>query len=194
MIDLESFKILKRNKSTLKETSKRKNDGLDLFMTESNLEVVDFDAVKLDYTGEIASPYTPTSSDALFIDDNGECFLIEFKDGFIDNKVSYEIWLKMLDSLLILTDILENTVSFTRKKLNFILVYNEGKNPLPEGVNEGMQVSASRVTIAEYFIEKKSKKRFIRFNLERFDELYFVNVFTYNQSIFESEFILKKTS
>jgi hypothetical protein len=113
-------------------------------------------------------------------------YFIEFKNGVIsrkngdaDPKKISEIKLKIFDSLLILTDIISKAVSFTRKNLNYVLVYNEEKNSLK--------------CIAKYFIGKSGHgKHLIRFGLERFETLYFKNVFTYTEKEFETEFIFKR--
>jgi len=175
-------------------TSKDNHDGTDTFMTESALNVVNFDAVKDAYIRELRVSETPASNDALYMDNFGEYYFIEFKNGYIDKKKIYEIRLKIFDSLLMFTDIIGRGVSFTRNKMNYILVYNEGKNPLPDGMQGGMQVSPSREAIARNIIEQKAKKTYKRFNLERFEKLYFKNVYTYTEETFESEFISKFSS
>ena len=95
MTDLASIEIFSSNKTTLKETSKRKHDGADVFMTESNIEVVNFDEVKREYMKGIASSETPASSDALYLDNQGQYYLIEFivtqQAGFFINADSQSI-------------------------------------------------------------------------------------------------------
>jgi len=192
MIDIEGINILSNNKSTLRATSK--DDSNEVFLTESTLEVVNFDKVKKEYIRNFEIAEEPASVDALYSDGNGELYFIEFKNGYISKEKSYEIWLKIFDSLLIFSDIVGEDVSFTRVNMNFILVYNEGKNSLPNEMTEGMQVSPSRERIASFFIEKRARRKFIRFNLERFDELYFKGVYTYTQEVFESNFVHRLSS
>ena len=60
-------------------------------------------------------------------------------------------------------------VSFCRNNVNFILVYNEEKNPNKTDVKEDKS----------------------RFNLEKFEKLYFHAVYTYTESEFEQEFVQK---
>lgn len=52
---------------------------------------------------------------------------IEFKNGIISQTVNYELRLKIYESLLILLDIINENISFSRKKISYILVYNEDK-------------------------------------------------------------------
>jgi len=191
MTSLNNIEIFTNNKATLKETSKSNHNGSATYMTESILNVVNFDAVKLEYVRDLSVFETPASNDALFFDNFDNCYFIEFKSGYIDRKKTFEIRLKIFDSLLIFTDIVGSGVSFTRNKMSYILVYNEGKNPLPEGMACGMQVSLSRESIAKYIIERRAKKKYIRFNLERFEGLYFKDVYTYTEDDFESEFVSK---
>ena len=57
----------------------------------------------------------------------------------------------------------------------FILVYNEGKNPYSDGGKR--QEDSSKATISK-IVHNKAKKKFVRFGLERFEKLYFKEVFT----------------
>ena len=162
-------------------------------MTQSTLGVVNFDAVKNEYVKGLAVSEVPASNDALFISDDGEYYFIEFKFGYIDKQKVYAIWLKIFESLLLFTDIIGVGVSFTRNNMNYILVYNEGNNPTKD-INGGMQVSPSREKIQRYFREVKANTKFIRFNLERFEKLYFKSVYTYNKKQFEDEFLKKHSA
>ena len=189
MINVDEIQIFNNNKATLKETSKDNHDGVDTFMTTSTLDAVDFDAVKDEYIKEMNLVEAPKSNDALFIGRNGEFYFIEFKNGVMKDKKIYDIRLKIFDSLLIFSDIVGEGISFTRKSLSYILVYNEKKNSSNGETNSNTQISHSRELIAKYFIESKAKKKYIRFNLERFEKLYFKNVFTYTEEEFENRFI-----
>jgi hypothetical protein len=141
MTDLDSIEIFCKYKTTLRETSKDNHDGYDIFMTESTLSVVNFDNVKNEYVKKLKSSETPASNDALYMDNNGEYYFIEFKNGYIDKEEIFKIRLKIFDSLLIFTDIIGRGVSFTRSHMSYIMVYNEGKKPLPDGLTNRMQVS-----------------------------------------------------
>ena len=96
MTSFDDIEIFTNNKTTLKETSKDNHDGNDIYMTESTLNVVNFDEVKLEYVRGLGVPETPASIDALFLDNFGEYYFIEFKNGYIDRKKIFEIRLKFL--------------------------------------------------------------------------------------------------
>jgi hypothetical protein len=190
VFELDKFEIFLNNKAQLKDTSKYNHDGIDDYMTHSTLAVVNFDNVKKTYVKDLVVSEIPASNDALFMNNEGEYYFIEFKNGYIDKHKEYAIRLKIFDSLLLFTDIIGKGVGFTRKNMNYILVYNERKN-LSDEKEEGMQISPSREKISRYFIEHKAKKNYIRFNLERFEKLYFKCVYTYTQEIFETKFVSK---
>lgn len=187
MIDIKSIDILNQAMCSLKDTSKDNHDGTDIFLTESMIPVVNFDIVKNEYIKELKVKEVPSSNDALYA--NGEeLFFIEFKAGDVPRKV-YDIRRKIFESLLIFTDIINIGISYTRANMSYILVYNEDKNPLSETEISEMQDSQSRVDIGKYFWEGKAKKHYIRFNLERFERLYFKKVYTVTQKEFEKRFI-----
>jgi hypothetical protein len=124
--------------------------------------------VKDKYIEPLAVPETPKSSDALYVAPDGEMYLIEFKNGVMDMRKIFDVRLTIFDNLLMLTDIIHEGISYTRRNLNYILVYNEAKNPdLNEEHGRGYQISQSRVEIAWHFIDKKSKGRFVRFKLNK---------------------------
>ena len=187
MIDVMSIDILSSAMCSLKETSKDNHDGTDYYLTDSMISVINFDKVKNEYVKALMVSEVPSSNDALYA--NGEdLYFIEFKAGVVSRKV-YSIKRKIFDSLLIFTDIVSVGVSYTRANMNYILVYNEDKNPLSEKEQKEMLDSKSRVDIGTYFWEGKAKKRFIRFDLERFERLYFKNVYTLTQAQFEKRFV-----
>lgn len=187
---MNDVKIFEDNICTLKEASKDNHAGEDVYMTSSTLPVVNFDSVKKAYAKPLSPVEMPKSVDA-FYDAGGDMYLIEFKNGKVHDNEIYEVRLKIFDSLLILTDILNIRVSETRKNLNFILVYNEQKNLSEENKTDcGMQESPSRVRIAKN-VHDKAGKNFIQFNFERFKTLYFKDVFTVTATEFDNRFANK---
>ena len=185
MINLEDYKIFKDSKKSLKELSKddSNNDKIE-FMTESEIEVIDFDSVKTKYTNELQlSEETAKSVDALTETCDGLAF-VEFKNGNMKNEKA-KVKEKIRDSLLLFCDITNKTVSYTREKMDFVLVYNIEKNPLPNQVAKNeVRDSVSREAIAKYFLSMANKE-LIRFDLERFQTLYFKNVHTYSKAEFD---------
>lgn len=183
MIDLDAYPIFLGNKKTLKEISKDNSVPEKIqYMTESKMEVVDFDQVKRCYLNELGlSEENATSVDAIvpFVD---HIAFVEFKNGKVNNRNVKD---KARDSLLIFSAITEKDITYTRDKLDYIVVYNLEKNPLPNQIKkENVQESLSRVKIADHFL-KKSKTEFIRFDLEPYKKLYFREVHTYPKEKFE---------
>ena len=59
MINIEEYPILKNHIATLKETSLDDGGSVAAYMTDSQIEVVDFDKVKDDYVGNLHLPIRP---------------------------------------------------------------------------------------------------------------------------------------
>ncbi|MCL2201742.1 MAG: hypothetical protein FWB75_07230 [Oscillospiraceae bacterium] len=190
MIQIDNHEILKSSVSTLRETSVNNHDGTNIYLTESTISVVNFDSVKDQYVRNLSEPIpeSPKSNDALFVDNNGEMFFIEFKAGRVEHNKIHQIRLKLFDSLLMLTDIIDKTVTYTRKHLNYILVYDENLNPISAN-GSAFQDSPSRALISSYFYHNRGKQEYIRFNLGRFQNLYVKQVFTLSIDDFEVRFV-----
>lgn len=139
--------------------------------------MVNFDKVKKQYSERLRVK-EPCSCDAYYQGINGQEYFVEFKNGVLKGAKLYNIHYKIYDSLLMYCDIMNCTVSDCRKKLHFILVYNENKN------GQDKEDSA-KIKIGKYF-SKKGKKELIRFDLERYQDLYFKAVHTYTEDEFES--------
>jgi len=187
MIDWKKYRIFGDNISTLKEISKDDSDAENIeYMTDSLKEAIDFDAVKTTYTNELKlSEENASSVDGIF-EVADHLFFIEFKNGNMKNQ-KRSVKDKIRDSLLIFCDITGKQVKDTREELEFILVYNIEKNPIPNQLvkkETELQESMSRINIAKYF-SGKGKKEFIRFDLEKFKELYFYDIHTYSKEEFE---------
>ena len=189
MTRIDEYSILKKAICSLRETSIDNHDGNADYMSESILPVVNFDTVKDRYISGLSVPEAPASNDALYVDDQGEMFFIEFKAGSIEGKKVYDLRLKLFDSLLILTDIIGEGVSFTREYLNYILVYDETKNPVREGETI-YQATPSRELLSSHYI-RKGGNEFIRFKLLRFQRLYVKRMFTVNKDDFEERLASK---
>lgn len=186
--ELYNIPIFKKNMSTFKETSYDKDGEKPGYMTDSQIQVINFDKVKDGYIKNLALSNTPCSNDALYFGKDNKIFFVEFKNGVLDERPrrNFNICKKIYDSLLIFNDIVNKNISFCRENLYFILVYNESKNRREACRTE--QEESSKAIISKK-IHKKAKKKFVRFGLDRFEKLYFKEVFTYTESEFEDAFL-----
>lgn len=126
--DLDQYELLRDNKTSLQETSKDNSDGTDRFMTYDTHKVVNFDAVKTAYLNRLhVSEEHAASVDAVLSTREGMIYFIEFKNGKLSNE-KQNINKKIRDSVMILCAIMDKQIVFTRKKLRFILVYNDANN------------------------------------------------------------------
>lgn len=185
MINFDDYPILRERMADLKELSKDNSiNETPCYLTESSIRAVDFDKVKTAYVNHLGlSEETATSVDALAYVAS-HLALIEFKNGEMKSE-KRKVKDKIRDSLMILCDISGKTISDTRKNLDFILVYNQNKNPLPNQFKKGIiQESPSRTSIGKYFSQKGGQE-YILFDLERYKTLYFREVHTYSKEEFE---------
>lgn len=194
MINIEEYPILNQI-VTLKRASKDENGGCVEYMTESQVGVINFDKVKEAYAKEKGLKNHPKSNDALYIQQGDIDTFIEFKNGYMEKRKGPELKEKIYDSLLILTDIIGENISYTREHLNYILVYNGVKNSDNENINPKTKVqeSQSREEISKY-IFRHAQDRKIDFGLEKFKGYCFKEVATYTQEEFEQEFVAKVSS
>ncbi len=155
MNDSGIYALFADHKSTLKECSGDNSDGSTIkFMTESQIEAVNFDKFKTKYTNDLRlSEECAASADALLQTDTGLAF-VEFKNGKVNNRNVKD---KIRDSLLLFCDFTQKTISYTREHVDFIVVYNEEKNPLPNQYKKQTNTDApSRLKSADIFLERKS--------------------------------------
>lgn len=192
MTDFSQYSIFENNKATLKETSKDDHGAGISYMTEALYEVINFDAVKNDYTKGLKLIENPKSNDALFLAENGRWTFIEFKNGFMDNQKKFDVRKKVFDSLLIFSDIVGQGISYTRTEMDYILVYNETKNPYAEEDYKKTHVSESpaRDRIAKTFMGK-AHLTYIKYGLEIFKNYCFKDVYTYTEQEFTENFVNK---
>lgn len=120
---------LKNYETTLKETSKSEPVSGDVsYMTESLIKAIQFDQVVHNYIREFHLRTIPASNDAL-LEQRGEYYFIEFKSGSLkDRKKIADVKRKIFESLLIFGDLFEKTISFSRKHMTYVLVYEPEKN------------------------------------------------------------------
>ena len=194
MINIGEHPILK-HVVTLKRASKDENRDRVEYMTESQIGVINFDKVKEAYAREKGLTKHPKSNDALYIQQGNIDTFIEFKNGYMEKGKGPELKEKIYDSLLILMDIIDENISYTREHLNYILVYNGVKNSDNENINPKttMQDSPAREEISKS-IFKLAKDRKIGFGLDKFKGYCFKEVATYTKEEFEQEFVAKISS
>ena len=99
-----------------------------VYMLEDDTIVVNFDNVVVEYGIQCGASFA-RSVDAFYCDNTGACYFVEFKNGKLDKGKIFEIKQKIYDSLLIFSDITGLTLSDYRDNFEFVLVYNEEKNP-----------------------------------------------------------------
>jgi hypothetical protein len=118
--------MLRNFPDTFEKTSEDHNKPADnKYMTSCQKTVVNIDRFKYDFVKNMSLTEVPKSCDALYMTTQNEFFMIEFKNGKIDAKKNYEIKVKIFESLLMISEKFSETIDFTRKNMNFILVYNE---------------------------------------------------------------------
>jgi hypothetical protein len=130
-------------------------------MTSSQERVVNFDKFKESIVAKYKVNNSPNSCDVLYMRSENEWFLIEFKNGKIDEKKIFQIRGKIFQSLLLLTEKLDKTIHFTREKLNFILVYNE---------------DIARIDIGKSLFRLAGNSKFFPFGLDGLQKLYFKEI------------------
>jgi hypothetical protein len=166
---------------TLEQTSEDNDEkttpkGRGVFMTSSQERVVNFDKFKQSIATKYKANNSPNSCDVLYMQSENEWFLIEFKNGKIDEKKIFQVRGKIFQSLLLLTEKLDKTISFTRRNLNFILVYNE---------------NIARIEIGKSLYKLTDNSQFFPFGLNGLQKLYFKEVYVWNKKEFDSNFVKK---
>ncbi len=183
LVNLDAVPLFAGHKTTLMQASMDDSDREHIeYMTQSDLEAVDFDLVKRLYTKELKlSEESATSVDAI-VQFKDHIDFIEFKNGKVNNR---NIKDKARDSLLIFLDLTGKNISYAREQVDYIVVYNIEKNPLPNQMKKGaLQDSPSRISIANHF-SAKAETPLILFDLEKYQTLYFRKVRTYSKEEFE---------
>ena len=146
-----------------------------LSMTKSQTSVINFDSVKEAYFKSFCINAETCSVDALALQDNGRWAFIEFKNGKMDIKERRNIRLKIKSSLLIFCDLINVNVDFTRNNLDLYLIYNHKQNP---------KTDTAKDKISNY-VASKAKDEIIRFGLNRYNHVFFKNIYTYSEEEFQ---------
>jgi len=177
--------------STWAEISKDNANRYSMFEDEG--EVINFDLVERVYKQELSKTLSCNlveSMDGLANVEPHTFSLVEFKHG----KFSYEeLNDKILNSLLVLCDILHKNISDLRNHMDLIFVCNDNKGiDIANNAQRKIQESISRSNI-EKAIFKKAKKEPIRYRLKKYQGMYFRNVHTYTETEF-SEYMQQQRS
>lgn len=150
---------------------------------EDKSEVLNFDAVEDCYYNNLPNDLHAKkirTADALALStDSNSLYMVEFKNGKYSQG---EISEKMLDSLLLYSDITDENMSQFREKLIFILVYNADKISLrPRGIS----ISPSQKKI-ENTVSAFANSDPILFKLGKYKGVYFKNIYTYTEEKFRA--------
>lgn len=185
-------------KSTLHLTSfdpGDKNENiLPTYMSDSDIEVYNFDVIQKWYAGALDrddGKKDEASNDALYVGDNKVVF-IEFKNGKLKKggEKRRGLVLKIYNSHLILADSITETdkiiegyksdTKYSREHIDYILVYNEEKNPpSSKDTTRNMVLRKGKITIKA------------RFGLAKFEGCLYRKVLTYTEREFKREFVDK---
>ena len=162
-------------------------------MTTITEPAINFDGFMQKYINSVRAKRSqkPKSCDALLEKDDARRILIEFKNGKLDSKVKDEVRHKMTASCLCLLDTLDEKVDYAREKFDFILVYNEQKNPcdLDEGKLEPGEVQASNsLASLQSGIASAAHQPVTMPEFEFYEGLWFRKVRTFPAEMFEREY------
>lgn len=169
--------IFQRHQSTLKDTSY--NDAGTAHMTDSLLPVIDFDAVKSEYIRSYHCSPVPKSNDAL-LHYGDEYFFIEFKDGNMKYEI-HNVRGKIFESLLLFCDLTDTTISFSRKHVSYVLVYNQEKSKayIQEKLSANEVQDSPAIGTFIRALGKEAKHNVDYFGLRKqFKDIYFGSVTT----------------
>lgn len=186
---IDSFDLLNHHICTLKETSKDDSDKDNIqYMTESVLDVVNFDSVKTAYANGIGLSEEVIKSVDAITQFGDEIVFIEFKNGKVENSNVKD---KVRDSLLVFLDIVQKNISYSRESITLIVVYNANKNPERRQNTKPIIQEEPSLTFIGKNLAKKAGTEMVRFNLERYKKIYFKEVHTYSQEEFDSYLKMK---
>ena len=194
MKNLLGYPLFRHHLSTFRDISADRANRQ--YMTYSSLPGIDFDAASEEYAN--AKGFRkPNSNDALFESESGLFFMVEFKNGRLDETKIPSLHYKVYDTILMYMDITGVSVSDLRENMIYILVYNEFKNPEDE---PGKKAESAREYIRKSL--KNDPRSFIashvsgkagmcmtRFGLKKFEGLYLKASLTMTKKEFDRFFI-----
>lgn len=188
-MSFEKYNDLKIRLSNLKSLSKDSHGDTVEYVTMSEKAAVNFDRVVKQYSISRNLKCIKSVDALMEIDDNNWVF-IEFKNGVLDDKEKLGIKKKIYDSIFVLSDITSLKFSELRDMVEFVLVYNEEKNPASEDNDDCTESSEPQYPPSyDKFVgnmENLSNNEVIRFKLHYFKNYCFRDVHTYSKAKFES--------
>ena len=159
--------------TTLKRASY--DQANDKYMTESSLEVINFDKVPNEFSRGNHWPSVPKSNDALYIDSPLWTF-IEFKNARDGNVDKVDIYRKIYDSIIMLLELgIVPDMDFVRKHIVYILVCRAKKS--------------ENLAVIHKHAQSRAKSETILFDLRNLKDYLLAEVHTYSPEEFEEKFV-----
>lgn len=190
MINLNLFPIFINHRKTMQVLSSDNHDSNvanTQYMKNSPELAIEFDKVKEEYEfiryDKAKDAFS--SVDAILQLDR-IIYFIEFKNGRINNKAEDQIHNKISDTTLIFNELMHTTLDFERKKVEFILVYNEKKNRLTEKEIINNISSSPYFSLLSESVNLLGNNHLIRFRMHRFIRTFFLDVYTVDESEFKN--------
>lgn len=181
----EKYKELLVCKTTMREASLSDVKNPSSFAVDSDIEVFKLDEreglvnlYRRMFSEEDARKGDISAVDALFTGSD-EIYFIEFKDGAVSNIKPSDIHEKILNSLLIVNDVFGLSLEYARLKANYIVVCN---------IKDAEPITKEHRNMIP---NKKHIPPIIKFNLKKFQGVYFKGIYTVNKHKFKKEFLDK---
>lgn len=169
--------IFKTNLCTLKKASQDTCNNI--LMCESVIKVINFDRIPKEYAKDKGWRGVPKSNDALYIDENGKWYFIEFKNGEVKKE---EVYRKVYDSLIMLIEMkIVPDYNFCRKHIRYYLVYNSNK------YNKTAESEARDRNFGYIFDRAKTECRL--FGIDSFEKYLLEETHTYTTEEFMIHFV-----
>ena len=164
--------------TTLKRASE--DDSKGEYMTQSLLEVINFDKIPNEFARGKGWPGVPKSSDALYIDSSSWTF-IEFKNGDVDKT---DVHRKIYDSILMLLELgIIPDFDYVREHINYIVVCHKERF---------ITQKAPSLAAIQAHVQNRAKSEIVLFELAKLKGYLLAEVHTYSPKEFEEIFVLPK--
>ena len=150
------------------DTSKQSEEG-NVYLTKSKTKVINFDNFSHSIAESINPNNRPASCDVL-LKLNNYYYFIEFKNGRIDEDEQYAIREKILESILVFLEQINQTISYSRNNCYFILVYNRNTVVKRNGLERITNRIYNLIHLNKY--EKMYLKRAFVYSIEDFNKFF----------------------